>query len=61
LYDTDPDEAVTHANTHDHQAVILKEAENKPHGLREAIILCENGYAWLPSRRLSDEEIAAFA
>ena len=51
LYDTDPDEAVAKARARG--AVILQEATDKPHGLREAYILCENGYAWVPSRPLS--------
>jgi hypothetical protein len=28
---------------------ILQAPKDKPHGLREAYILCENGYAWVPS------------
>lgn len=48
LYDTDPDEAVAKARALG--AMILQEPMDKPHGLREAYILCENGYAWVPSR-----------
>ena len=48
LYDTDPDEAVARAEALG--ATILAEPLDKPHGLREAYILCENGYAWVPSR-----------
>lgn len=48
LYDTDPDQAVTKAKALG--TMILQEATDKPHGLREAYILCENGYAWVPSR-----------
>ena len=59
LYHTDPDEAVQRAEAHLHSSVLLQAPVNKPHGLRECVILCENGYAWLPSRRLSDEEVAA--
>ena len=59
LYDTDPDDAAARTTAHDHNATVLQEPINKPHGLRECVILCENGYAWLPSRRLSDEEAAA--
>jgi hypothetical protein len=51
LHETDPDEAVARAKAHP-GAAILAEAADKPHGLREAYILCENGYAWVPSRRL---------
>jgi hypothetical protein len=50
LYDSNPDEAVKRAETA--QAVILQAPTDKPHGLREAYILCENGYAWVPSRPL---------
>jgi predicted enzyme related to lactoylglutathione lyase len=54
LYVSDPDAAVSKAigvGAH-----ILQEPTNKPHGLREAYILCENGYAWVPSRALTQEE-----
>lgn len=50
LYDTDPEEAVARAESYG--AHILQAPTDKPHGLREAYILCENGYAWVPSRRL---------
>ena len=50
LYDTDPDEATVRAGTAD--ATILQAPADKPHGLREAYILCENGYVWVPSRPL---------
>ena len=50
LYDTDPDE--TCANAEALGGTILQEATDKPHGLREAYILCENGYAWVVSRPL---------
>ena len=48
LYDTDPDEAAARARAVG--ATILAEPLDKPHGLREAYILDENGYAWVPSR-----------
>ncbi|KEJ90736.1 glyoxalase/bleomycin resistance/dioxygenase family protein [Sulfitobacter donghicola] len=50
LYDTDPEIACAAAL--DAGATILQEPTDKPHGLREAYILCENGYAWVPSRAL---------
>lgn len=59
LYDTDPDAATARAEAHDHATTILDKPANHPHGLREAVILCENGYAWLPSRRLTPAEQAA--
>lgn len=48
LYDTDPEEAVARAEALG--AMILQAPTDKPHGLREAYILCGNGYAWVPSR-----------
>jgi len=50
LFDTNPDQAITKAR--EYGATILQEASDKPHGLREAYILCANGYAWVPSRPL---------
>ena len=50
LYDTDPDVAVAKALAAG--ATILQGPTDKPHGLREAYILCDNGYAWVPSRPL---------
>jgi predicted enzyme related to lactoylglutathione lyase len=50
LYDTDPDTAAARAE--EAGATILQPPTDKPHGLREAYILCENGYAWVPSRPL---------
>jgi len=50
LYDSDPDKAVEKAEALG--AMILQAPTDKPHGLREAYILCENGYAWVPSRPL---------
>lgn len=50
LYDTDPDEAARRAEALG--AVVLQPPTDKPHGLREAYILCDNGYAWVPSRPL---------
>ncbi|MEL7214683.1 MAG: VOC family protein [Pseudomonadota bacterium] len=55
LYEVDPDEAVARAHAHE-GVTVLAEPENKPHGLREAIILDPDGYAWLPSRRLDPSE-----
>lgn len=51
LYDTDPDAATERAGAFQ-GATVLAAPEDKPHGLRESIILCENGYAWVPSRRI---------
>lgn len=48
LYDTDPDIAAEKAEAAG--GTILQPPTDKPHGLREAYILCANGYAWVPSR-----------
>lgn len=48
LYDTDPEEACAKAEAAG--GTVLQEPTDKPHGLREAYILCENGYAWVPSK-----------
>jgi catechol 2,3-dioxygenase-like lactoylglutathione lyase family enzyme len=50
LYDSDPEAACATAETAG--GTILQMPTDKPHGLREAYILCENGYAWVPSRAL---------
>lgn len=50
LYDSDPEAAVALAEGAG--ATILQPPTDKPHGLREAYILCENGYAWVASRPL---------
>jgi predicted enzyme related to lactoylglutathione lyase len=52
LYDTDPEEACARAQTVG--GTILQSPTDKPHGLREAYILCENGYAWVPCRPLNE-------
>ncbi len=56
LYHTDPDQAAARAQAHAHETTLLQAPANKPHGLRECIILCENGYAWVPSRPLTESE-----
>lgn len=48
LYDSDPDRSVRNAEAYG--ATILQTPTDKPHGLREAYILDEDGYAWVPSR-----------
>ena len=49
LYETDPEDACENAEAIG--ATILQWPTDKPHGLREAYILCENGYAWVPSQQ----------
>lgn len=50
LYDTDPDKAYEIAESAG--MAVLQSPTDKPHGLRECYLLCENGYAWVPSRPL---------
>lgn len=50
FYDTDPEDAVARALARG--AMILQDPTDKPHGLREAYILCDDGYAWVASRPL---------
>lgn len=52
LYDSDPEDAVARAEARG--AMILQAPTDKPHGLREAYILCDDGYAWVPSRHLEN-------
>ncbi len=47
LYHLDPDAAVALAKAKDH--VVLAEAADKPHGMREAYILDPDGYCWVVS------------
>ena len=58
LYDSDPDSAVALARSLD-GVTILQEPTDKPHGLREAYILCPDGYAWVPSKPLPDRSTNA--
>lgn len=51
LHETDPDAAAECAAGHP-GATLLQPPADKPHGLREAVILSPEGYAWVPSRRL---------
>ena len=48
LYDCDPD--LVAARAEPAGGTLLQPPTDKPHGLREAYILCPNGYAWVPSR-----------
>jgi catechol 2,3-dioxygenase-like lactoylglutathione lyase family enzyme len=50
LYDSDPDAAAGRAAAHDMH--LLQPPTDKPHGLREAYLICPDGYAWVPSRPL---------
>jgi len=48
LYDCDPDKAAT--RTEEAGGTILQPPTDKPHGLRECFVLCQDGYCWVPSR-----------
>ncbi|WP_120500195.1 VOC family protein [Roseovarius sp. EL26] len=50
LYESDPDEVAVKAESLGGH--ILQPPTDKPHGLREVYVLCENGYAWVASRPL---------
>lgn len=50
FYGIDPDAAAARAEALG--ATILQLPTDKPHGLREAYILCDDGYAWVPSLTL---------
>jgi predicted enzyme related to lactoylglutathione lyase len=50
LYEGDPDEDARRADAFG--AHVLQAPTDKPHGLRETCILCDNGYAWVSSRPL---------
>lgn len=50
LYNTDPDLATARAEAASMH--VLQPPTDKPHGLREAYLLCPDGYAWVPSRPL---------
>ena len=58
LYEVDPEEALERARAHA-GVIVLQEAMNKPHGLREAYILDPDGYCWVPSRPLTADETKA--
>lgn len=51
LYHLDPDAAVVRAKANGY--VVLAEAADKPHGMREAYILDPDGYCWVVSLPLS--------
>ncbi len=50
LYESDPEQVCFKAEAAG--GTILQGPTDKPHGLREAYVLCENGYAWVASRPL---------
>ncbi len=52
LHEADPDLAAGRALAHPEAVVLQAPTDKAGHGLREAVILCPNGYAWVPSRRI---------
>lgn len=54
LYGLDPDACVERARAAD--AVVVAAAADKPHGLREAHIMDQDGYVWSPSVASKDAE-----
>lgn len=52
LYECDPEDAA--AKCAAAGGTLLQAPTDKPHGLREAYILCQDGYAWVPSRPIRD-------
>jgi catechol 2,3-dioxygenase-like lactoylglutathione lyase family enzyme len=52
-YDIDPDTAEQRAR--DHGYTVLSGSIDKPHGLRECMLLDDNGYVWIPSRHLEPD------
>ncbi len=51
-YTVDPDGAEARARKHGY--TVLAGSIDKPHGLRECMILDDDGYVWIPSSHLKD-------
>ena len=49
LHGCDPDAAVARAERPGSDAVVIAEARDRPHGLREAFLQGPDGYVWVPS------------
>lgn len=52
LHETDPDQACARAADFANAIVLQTPRDKAGHGLREAVILCPEGYAWVPSLRI---------
>lgn len=50
LFECDPDQAESAATAHGY--MVLRESQDRPHGLRECFLLDPDGYCWVPSKRL---------
>jgi catechol 2,3-dioxygenase-like lactoylglutathione lyase family enzyme len=55
-YEVDPDAAESRARGLDY--TILAGSIDKPHGLRECMILDDDGFVWIPSKRLKPNALA---
>jgi hypothetical protein len=53
IYGCSPDEAEARARTHGF--TVLAGSMDKPHGLRECVILDHEGYAWVPGIGIPDK------
>lgn len=51
LYDADPDACAARARAAG--AEVLAACRDRPHGLRECVIVDPDGYAWVPSRPIA--------
>lgn len=53
LHEADPDLAAARVVDFADAILLQPPTDKAGHGLREAVILCPNGYAWVPSRRIN--------
>ena len=53
LYGCDPDQAEAEARAHGF--TVLAGSADKPHGLRECILIDDDGYAWVPGVALAKD------
>ena len=52
LHEADPDTAASRLADFPDALLLQAPTDKAAHGLREAVILCPMGYAWVPSRRI---------
>ena len=52
LHEADPDQAAENISLFPDAVLLQGPTDKVGHGLREAVILCPMGYAWVPSRRI---------
>jgi catechol 2,3-dioxygenase-like lactoylglutathione lyase family enzyme len=52
LHEADPDAACARMAAETEGLILDPARDRTPHGLREAVILSPEGYAWVPSRRI---------